>query len=66
MYADQLLFTNIDLDHNGFRMKEKRRLKLNEKHFFDHPKFGLIMQVSRLEPKKDTDEAKVVELNSSR
>ena len=48
VYADQLLFTNIDLDYQGFRMKEKRRLKLDEKHFFDHPKFGLIMQVSRL------------------
>ncbi len=51
VYADQLLFTNIDLDYNGFRLKEKRRLKLNERHFFDHPKFGLLMQVSRLEPK---------------
>jgi len=49
VYAEQLLFTNIDLDYKGFRMKEKRRLKLNEKHFFDHPKFGLLMQVSRLE-----------------
>lgn len=48
VYADQLLFTNLDLDYKGFRMKEKRRLKLNEKHFFDHPKFGLLMQVSRL------------------
>ena len=48
VYADQLLFTNIDIDYKGFRMREKRRLKLNEKHFFDHPKFGLLMQVSRL------------------
>lgn len=52
VYADQLLFANIDLDYNGFRIKEKRRLKLNEKHFFDHPKFGLLMQVSRLEADK--------------
>lgn len=56
VYADQLLFTNIDLDFNGFRMDEKRRLKLNEKHFFDHPKFGIIMQVSRLiEPVEETE-----------
>lgn len=48
VYADQLLFANIDIDYKGFRMTEKRRLKLNEKHFFDHPKFGLLMQVSRL------------------
>lgn len=49
IYADSLLFANIDLDYKGFRMQEKRRLKLNEKHFFDHPKFGLLLQVSRLE-----------------
>lgn len=48
VYADLLLFTNIDLDYKGFRMKENRRLKLDEKHFFDHPKFGILMQVSRL------------------
>ena len=53
VYADQLLFTNIDLDFKGFRLKENRRLKLNEKHFFDHPKFGLLMQVSRLEEIKE-------------
>ncbi len=49
VYAENLLFANIDLDYKGFRMTEKRRLKLNEKHYFDHPKFGLVMQVSRLE-----------------
>ena len=67
VYAEQLLFTNIDLDYNGFRMKEKRRLKLNERHFFDHPKFGLIMQVSRLEPKENgVDEQEEAQLNTSR
>lgn len=54
IYADQLLFANMDLDFNGFRMTQKRRLKLNEKHFFDHPKFGLLLQVSRLEKPKTT------------
>lgn len=49
IYATHLLFANIDIDFNGYRMTEKRRLKLNEKHFFDHPKFGLLVQVSRLE-----------------
>ena len=53
IYADQLLFANIDLDFNGFRLIEKRRLKLNEKHYFDHPKFGLLLQVSRLEKKPE-------------
>jgi hypothetical protein len=55
VYADQLLFTNIDLDYKGFKMKENRRLKLNEKHFFDHPKFGILMQVSRL-PERPTED----------
>ncbi len=54
IYADQLLFANIDLDFNGFRMIEKRRLKLNERHFFDHPKFGILMQVSRLPKTPET------------
>ena len=49
VYATQLLFVNIDLDFNGYRVNEKRRLKLNEKHYFDHPKFGILLQVSRLE-----------------
>jgi len=57
IYADQLLFANIDIDFNGFRMNQKRRLKLNERHFFDHPKFGLLVQVSRLEasPQKQSN-----------
>jgi len=66
VYADQLLFTNIDLDYKGFRMKEKRRLKLNEKHFFDHPKFGLLMQVSRLEASEEGPDDSELGLESSR
>ena len=31
------------------RLQETRRIKLNELHYFDHPLFGLIIQVSRLE-----------------
>lgn len=57
IYAEQLLFANIDLDYDGYRMQEKRRLKLNEKHFFDHPKFGLLMQVSRLEVEEEEQSA---------
>lgn len=30
------------------RLTESRRIKLNELHYFDHPLFGVIMQVSRL------------------
>ena len=57
IYAEQLLFANIDVDYLGYRLNEKRRLKLNEKHFFDHPKFGLLVQVSRLAPKKEVTES---------
>ena len=58
IYAKDLLFANLDLDYLGYRMFEKRRLKLNEKHFFDHPKFGVLLQVSRLEvePTEVTEE----------
>ena len=31
------------------RLNETRRIKLNEFHYFDHPSFGVIMQVRRLE-----------------
>ncbi len=30
------------------RMRETRRIRLDEIHYFDHPVFGLIIQVSRL------------------
>ncbi len=30
------------------QMKETRRIKLNELHYFDHPLFGVIMRVTRL------------------
>ncbi|MFT5612200.1 MAG: hypothetical protein ACI9LU_002710 [Polaribacter sp.] len=53
IYAGHLLFINLDLDYNGYRLTEKRRIKLDEKHFFDHPKFGVLLQVSRLEPEEE-------------
>lgn len=31
------------------QMKETRRIKLNELHYFDHPLFGVLMRVTRLE-----------------
>ena len=34
----------------SFRIQEKRRVKLNELHYFDHPFFGLLVRVSRVEP----------------
>lgn len=63
IYATQLLFANIDIDFNGYRVNEKRRLKLNEKHFFDHPKFGILLQVSRLE-EQETEKQETELLNS--
>tara|TARA_R110002072_G_scaffold54332_3_gene142594 strand:+ start:9336 stop:10031 length:696 start_codon:yes stop_codon:yes gene_type:complete len=30
------------------KLKETRKIKLNEIHYFDHPMFGVILQVSRL------------------
>ena len=31
-------------------LKETRKIKLNEIHYFDHPMYGVILQVSRLNP----------------
>jgi hypothetical protein len=31
------------------RVRESRKLKLNELHYFDHPLFGVLLQVSRLQ-----------------
>ena len=31
------------------QMKETRRIKLNELHYFDHKLFGVLMRVTRLE-----------------
>ena len=32
------------------RLHETRKIKLNELHYFDHPMFGVILQVRRLNP----------------
>ena len=55
VYANHLLYINLDLDYEGYRMSEKRRIKLDEKNFFDHPKFGVLAQVSRLEVEEEED-----------
>lgn len=36
------------LDKTEIKLKETRKIKLNEIHYFDHPMFGVILQVSRL------------------
>ena len=55
IYAKTLLFAHLNLDIGGYRIQEKRRLKLNEKHYFDHPRYGVLLQVSRLEYEQDND-----------
>lgn len=35
-------------DRTIIKLKETRKLKLNEIHYFDHPMLGVILQVSRL------------------
>ncbi|MEM6998325.1 MAG: CsiV family protein [Pseudomonadota bacterium] len=35
-------------DKTVIKLKETRKIKLNEIHYFDHPMFGVVLQVSRL------------------
>ena len=35
-------------DKSVIKLKETRKIKLNEIHYFDHPMYGIILQVSRL------------------
>ena len=36
---------NEDNDSLVYHLKEKRRIKLNETHYYDHPKFGVIVKL---------------------
>lgn len=36
--------------YQGYRMTEQRRLRREEVHYFDHPKFGLLVKVAAYEP----------------
>lgn len=47
----QVLVSPADktLDIAGYRLNQNRRIKLNEIHYFDHPQFGIIIQVSPYE-----------------
>jgi hypothetical protein len=52
--APPLLFVEADLlftptaEPTSYRLREKRRVKLNELHYFDHPHFGALVRVSRV------------------
>lgn len=42
--------SGTDIGHAAYvGIRESRRIKLNELHYFDHPMFGIILQVSRLD-----------------
>lgn len=49
-----LLFVEVNLEYQpvtdgaAYHLREKRRLKLNELHYFDHPRFGALVRVSRV------------------
>ncbi len=51
----QYLFLFVDVDYSvsgaSYGIRTKRRIKFGERHYFDHPAFGLIIQVR---PTKDT------------
>lgn len=47
VFAKQLLIVDLNLNFQGHLLKERRRLKLDEIHYFDNAGFGVLMQVSR-------------------
>ena len=47
----QYLFLGIDMDYQAapsvtYGLREKRRVKFGERHYFDHPAFGVVAQVT--------------------
>jgi Peptidoglycan-binding protein, CsiV len=47
----QYLFLGVEIDYQAapgmtFGLREKRRIKFGERHYFDHPAFGVIAQVT--------------------
>jgi hypothetical protein len=47
----QYLFLGVEIDYQAapgktFGLREKRRVKFSERHYFDHPAFGVIAQVT--------------------
>ncbi len=53
---DGVVETVVEKPAEYVRLTESRRIMLNELQYFDHAKFGVIMQVSRYEPEKPEDE----------
>lgn len=46
------------------RMRQRRKILLNELHYFDHPLFGLIVQVSRMQPDAEAANATPVQVEA--
>ncbi len=55
----QILFLNVEVDYHlpspdnsaagiAYAMRERRRIRFAERHYFDHPAFGLIATVTNL------------------
>jgi hypothetical protein len=55
----QYLFMGLELDYTvgnqTYGLREKRRIKFGERHYFDHPAFGVIAQVSASKGAQATD-----------
>ncbi len=47
-YKKDIEFSNQDIEELVINIKESRKIKLNEIHYFDNPIYGVILQVSRL------------------
>ena len=57
LQRSQYLFLGVEVDYQPepgvtYGLREKRRIKFGERHYFDHPAFGVVAQVtsSRGEP----------------
>ena len=46
--SESVVMEDIIMTGTYAQMKETRRIKLNELHYFDHPLFGVLMRVTRL------------------
>ena len=56
-YLHLRLELNADIPENGaFELKQSRRMKSSELHYFDHPEFGVLGEIIP-EPEPDTEPA---------
>ena len=51
LQRSQVLFLSVDIDYLAgpgqvFGLRERRRVRFGERHYFDHPAFGIIAQVT--------------------